>query len=285
MEQRYQKRGYLQGAFRLFHMKDAPEERVEYHYHDFYKLLIVLSGTGGYWIDGERYQLTGGDVVLLDRHLPHRPEFETEYERVIIYIAPEFLQGCSTADCDLQQCFSLREQNVVRLPPQECQRVFSLVRQLEEELSSREAGKDILSKGLLLQLLVELYRMTRGGSFSAVLPLVPRDERINGILRYMDEHLFEEIRIDTLAKQFFLSRYHMMRLFRENTGFTIHAYLVDRRLASAREMIAKGVGATEACYKTGFNSYCTFCRAYHKRFGMSPTGRLDPALRVEESYE
>lgn len=285
MEQNYQKRGYLLESFRLFHMRDVPKERVEYHYHEFCKLLVVLSGTGGYWINGEHYQLTGGDVVLLDRHLPHRPEFDTEYERVIIYIAPEFLQDSSTKDCRLQECFSLGEQHVVRLPAQERQRVFTLVRQLEEELASREAGKDILAGGLLLRLLVELYRMTRGGSLSAVLPRVPRDERINGILRYIDDHLFEEIRIDMLAKQFFLSRYHMMRLFRENTGFTIHAYLVDRRLASARDLIAEGVGATEACYKTGFNSYCTFCRAYHKRFGMSPTGRPDPALRVEESYE
>ena len=55
MNGEYQKRGYLLEAFRLFHMRDIPKEKVDYHYHEFYKLLIVLSGTGGYWIDGERY--------------------------------------------------------------------------------------------------------------------------------------------------------------------------------------------------------------------------------------
>ena len=49
--------------------------------------------------------------------------------------------------------------------------------------------------------------------------------------------------------------------------------------------MAGGIGATEACYKAGFNSYCTFCRAYNQRFGMSPTGRRDRKRQSEETYE
>lgn len=285
MERTDQKRGYLLEDFRLFHMRDIPKERVEYHYHEFYKLLIVLSGTGGYWINGERYQLTAGDVVLLDRRLSHRPEFETEYERVIIYISPEFLQKSSTADCDLDLCFSTPGRHILRLPPREREEIVGLLRGLEEELASGEAGKDILSRGLLLRLLVALYRMMRRGDFASVQPLIPRDERVAEILRYIDSHIHEELCVESLAEHFFLSRYHMMRLFRENTGLTIHSYIVDRRLMSAREMIGTGMGATEACYKAGFNSYCTFCRAYNKRFGMSPTGRTDKKLRVDATYE
>ena len=127
--------------------------------------------------------------------------------------------------------------------------------------------------------------MMQRGEFAAVQPLFPKDERVVRILRYIDRHIQEEISIEGLAEHFFLSRYHMMRLFRENTGLTIHSYLVDRRLANAKDMIQQGMGATEACYKAGFNSYCTFCRAYNKRFGMSPTGRTDKKLRVEETYE
>lgn len=285
MDQVYQKRGYLLEAFRLFHMRDVPKERVEYHYHEFYKLLIVLSGTGGYWINGERYQLTSGDVVLLDRRLTHRPEFETEYERVIIYISPEFLGASSTEDCDLNRCFSTPGRCILRMPPRERERILRLVRELEGELASEEVGKGILSRGILLRLLVELYRMMQRGSLDTVQPLIPKDERVVEILRYIDGHINEEITIERLAERFFLSRYHMMRLFRENTGLTIHSYIVDRRLINAKEMIGKGAGATEACYKAGFNSYCTFCRAYNKRFGMSPTGRTDKNLRVDETYE
>jgi AraC-like DNA-binding protein len=266
-------------------MRDIPKERVEYHYHEFYKLLIVLSGTGGYWIDGERYQLKSGDVVLIDSRLIHRPEFEREYERVIIYISPEFLKTYSSGDCDLTDCFSCPGQHILRLPPRDRERFLGLIRGLEEELGSVEAGKDILSGGLLARALVEIYRLMQRGAFPTVQPLRPRDERVTAMLQYIEAHLGEEITVEMLAERFFLSRYHMMRLFRENTGVTIHAYILDRRLMNARDMMGQGMGATEACYKAGFNSYCTFCRAYNKRFGMSPTGRGDKKLLVEETYE
>lgn len=285
MDGGYQKRGYLLEAFRLFHMRDIPKEKVDYHYHEFYKLLIVLSGTGGYWIDGQRYQLRGGDVVLIDSRLIHRPEFESEYERVIIYISPEFLKAASSEDCDLTQCFSADGRHILRLPSKEREGFLRLVGRLERELASVAPGKDILSRGLLLRLLVEIYRVVRRGGVAEVRPLRPRDERVVGMLRYIERHLQEEITVEALAEQFFLSKYHMMRLFRENTGVTIHSYVTDRRLMSARDMMSQGVGATEACYKSGFNSYCTFCRAYNKRFGMSPTGRTDQKLLVEETFE
>jgi len=127
--------------------------------------------------------------------------------------------------------------------------------------------------------------MTRREELAAVQPLFPKNERVVEILRYIDGHLTEDITIEGLAERFFLSRYHMMRLFREHTGLTIHSYLVDRRLMNARDLIGKGYGATEACYKAGFNSYCTFCRAFNKRFGMSPTGRSDKTLQAEETFE
>ena len=153
-----------------------------------------------------------------------------------------------------------------------------------EDLSP-EPGKDILSRGALLRLLVGIFRIRQRSDLAPVSPLRPKDKRVAEILRYIDAHVHEEITIEALAEQLFLSKYHMMRLFREQTGVTIHAYIVDRRLMIARDLMSRGAGATEACYKAGFNSYCTFCRAYNKRFGMSPTGKRDRALRGEETYE
>lgn len=280
-----QKRGYLLESFRLFHLWDIPKEKVEYHYHEFYKLLFVLSGTGGYWINGERYQLETGDMVLIDRHLLHRPEFDREYERAIIYISPELLTAASAGDCDLTACFMAEGQRILRLPAGERRRFVGLIRRLEEELASGELGKDIVARGLLLRLLVELCRVAARGGAAAVQPMRPKDERVAEMLRYIDGHINEDVTAEMLAERFFLSKYHLMRIFRENTGVTIHAYVVDRRLLNARELMARGVSATEACYKAGFNSYCTFCRVYNQRFGTSPAGRRDKRLPAEETYE
>ena len=88
------RRGYLEEDFRLFHLKDAVMGPVDWHYHSFHKILVLLAGRASYAIEGQSYALEPGDVVLVPRGSIHRPEIAPgqAYERYILYIAPEFLQ-------------------------------------------------------------------------------------------------------------------------------------------------------------------------------------------------
>ncbi len=281
----YQRKGFLLEDFRLFHLKSTGGTRTELHYHEFCKILLLLTGSGGYSVAGQRYALQPGDMVLIGSRTVHRPEFEpgTLYERVIFYIDPEFLERNSTPDCDLTELFT--SGHVLRLEEGERKRVFALATQLERELSGAEYGREILSRGLLLRLLVQLGRSLRREGVSQPGPVSPANERVLAIVRHLDTHLTEDISIEDLAEQFYLSKYHMMRLFRRETGTTIHGYLTERRLALARELIASGSSATDACFRSGFRSYCSFTRAYGKRFGTTPTGRREAAQKWEETFE
>ena len=105
------------------------------------------------------------------------------------------------------------------------------------------------------------------------------------ILRYLEANLAEDISIDDLAAQFFISKYHMMRRFREETGTSIHNYLSDKRLLAARDLIQSGLSATDACFRCGFRSYSAFSRAYGKLFGATPTGRIVQTLHADDFDE
>lgn len=271
----YQKRGYLLENFRLFHLNTDTETKVDYHYHEFCKLLLLVSGRGSYMVDGQRYLLQPGDIVLVGSRIVHRPELESgnPYERIIIYISPEFLEKMSTADCDLQQIFSPEAGHVLRLKETERKKVFAMTAALEKELSGAEYGREIISNVNLLRLLVELGRQRRRTDSYNPHPVVPKDPRILEWMQYIDRHLSEDLDMDSLAEQFYISKYHMMRLFHSETGFTIHTYLLQRRLLAARQLIEKGMRTTEACYRCGFRSYSSFTRAYNKHFGSTPTGR------------
>lgn len=48
MDENYEKRGYLLEDFRLFHLKDDRGTKVDYHYHEFCKIVLLLSGSGSY---------------------------------------------------------------------------------------------------------------------------------------------------------------------------------------------------------------------------------------------
>ena len=93
------------------------------------------------------------------------------------------------------------------------------------------------------------------------------------ILTFINENICGDLTIDALAEKFYISKFHMMRRFKCETGYTIHNYVINRRLLAAKQLIARGEAATSVCYKCGFHDYSTFSRAYKKTFDESPAGR------------
>lgn len=276
MEETYEKRGYLLEDFRLFHLKDDRGTNLEYHYHEFYKLLFLLAGSGGYGVEGRHYRLAPGDIVLVGRRCVHKPRFEPgiSYERVILYISPEVLEQNSTREYRLEDIFSGKRGHVLRPTDEFRRRMLNLTAQLEAEMGSHTSGRGILSRCTLLRMLVEVGNELEKSETQLPRPIEPKDGKILDILRYLDSNLAEDLSIDDLAARFFISKYHMMRRFREETGTSIHTYLSDKRLLLARELILSGESATDACFRSGFRSYSAFSRAYGKLFGVTPTGRM-----------
>ena len=83
-----EKTGYLNEEFRLFHIKDQTKKEFAYHYHDFHKVVIFISGKAAYHIEGKSYHLKPWDILLVNRHAIHRPEIDPSvpYERFILWI-------------------------------------------------------------------------------------------------------------------------------------------------------------------------------------------------------
>ena len=281
------KRGYLLENFRLFHLSSRQGMVTDYHYHEFCKLLFLVSGSGGYFIDGQRYLLQPGDILLIGSRSIHRPELSSDspYERIILYIAPEYLQQFSTKDCDLLSVFSGETGPVLRLPEGKRKALFRMAAALEQDMDKTDFGQEILSGAELLRLVVEIGRNIHQTGTLRPSPVMPKNERIREIMAYVDANLTEDLDVETLAQQFFISKYHMMRLFRKETGMTIHLYITQKRLLLARDYIDAGMRATEACYRCGWRSYSSFTRACAKHFGITPTGRTGATSLPAEGEE
>ena len=287
IQQEIGKRGYLLEEFRLFHLKDAQGAHMEYHYHDFCKLVLLVSGQGEYTVEDRHYSLRAGDILLIGNGQIHRPEFATglEYERIIFYISPEFLSKQSTEDCNLESLFDGTFGHVLRLEERRYLKVFALAEQLETELKKESFGKSVLGNSLLLQLLVRVGRYRDKGQPHREEHQQISDERIKRMLLFIENHLAEELSVESLSEQFYISRYHLMRLFKKETGQSLYDYLTERRLFFARELMRQGVPATESCFQAGFGCYSSFTRAYGKRFGTTPTGRNGRYLSMDETEE
>ena len=88
---------------------------------------------------------------------------------------------------------------------------------------------------------------------------------------YINEHFHEDISVDQLASLSGLSRYYFIRVFRQETGYTPHEYLVNRRMATARYLLKySSLSSKEICFQSGFSGESVFCSAFRKQHGMTP---------------
>lgn len=273
-QQNYENRGYLHEDFRLFHIKDPIEKAVDWHYHTFHKIIVFLEGHASYGVEGKSYPLRQGDFILIGKGSIHRPEIAPgeNYERIIIYISPDFLRRISTDGCDLELCFQKAAENFdfVLRPTAGKRELMNLLSQLEASVTDDGFGQELLRQSVFVQLLITISR----GMMQKQIELVHTnacDEKTVALLRYFSEHLTEQFTADDLAQRFYVSKYHMMRRFKEETGYTIHSYVSTKRLMLARERIANGASPQDACYSTGFRDYSTFARAYKRLFSVPPS--------------
>ena len=103
------KRGYLKEDFRLFHLKDSLAQRLEYHYHEFDKLILLLGGRVTYVVEGVTYFLQPWDVLLVQHNLIHKPIIDpaVPYERVVVWLGRDWVRARSDPGEPLDGCFDL----------------------------------------------------------------------------------------------------------------------------------------------------------------------------------
>lgn len=278
MNGNYEKRGYLNSHFRLFHLTDTQPAEYEYHYHDFDKIIIFIKGNVQYTVEGKSYQLQPYDIVLVNRHDIHKLHVSggTPYERIVVYISPGFIDTYRAEDYDLSYCFQKAKRehtDVLRTQSVSKSALVRSVNRLENSFDDTAFANTLYREVLFLEFMIHLNR----AAVSDRLDFLDTDScntKVVDILQYINSHLTSDLTIEQLSSAFFISKYYMMRLFKEETGYTIGNYISYRRLLLARKRIQDGAPVTQACFDCGFKNYSTFSRAYKNLFGESPRQTL-----------
>ena len=265
-----EKTGYLNEEFRLFHIKDQTNKEFPYHYHDFHKVVIFISGKAAYHIEGKVYQLKPWDILLVSRHSIHRPEIDPSvpYERFILWIQNDLPWQ------ELLKCFQKandRSYNLVRLHSALQEKMRDILSELENSAKSDGYGKDILTQSLFIQFVVYLNRIFLEKQYIFDKKSFSFDSQIANILQYINHNLNGDLSVENLSSRYYVSKYHLMRKFKEETGYTLHNYIINKRLLMARTLISQGMPVTKAALESGFSEYSTFSRAYRKQFKASPS--------------
>lgn len=269
------KLGYLNRDFQLFHLKDKKSQSFEFHYHDFNKIIIFLSGKVTYLIEGKAYNLKPWDILLVNNHDVHKPIIDPSqtYERIIIWANSDFIEKHNYEGCDLSNCFKLAKEksfNLVRLEERFQDNIKYIISSLEASIKSEEFGSKLLSNSLFIQLVIYLNRVHLGNLYLENDETIKYDKQIEKILKYINKNLKEELSVEFLSEKFYISKYYLMHKFKNETGYTLYNYVLQKRLLMAKDLIKNGEAITKAYMECGFKDYSSFFRAFKKMFGKAP---------------
>ncbi len=261
--------------FEFFHYKDESTMEIEYHNHEFYEIYFFISGRVTYLIEGKSYKLRPGDIILINNSVLHKPIIESaeSYERMVVWVNPGFITKQSREDCDLSMCFessSRNKYNLLRPNAETLNSIRGTISKFEKACKSTSFGSDILKNIYLTELIVFLNRAFQDTQDEGVEFEIEYNEKVNSVIRYINNNLHADLSLDALSLRFYMSKYHLLREFKRHAGYTIHQYIQKKRLIMAKALLREGIPLTEVCIKCGFEDYSNFIRSFKKAYGVSP---------------
>lgn len=258
----------------------------DFHFHEQMEILLVMSESGNIYVRNRIYPLTRGSLFVLNTDDLHRsiPNPDSLYQFYSIRFYSEEVEPYSADGFDILGCFRDHERfnHCAQLHSSQLDHLLKLINKMEYYLSidCSAYGKEVLIKTLLAETLVYinfLYHVPPK-------PLPPDNEKISKlqpVMDYIQEHISEELSLEILAKQMYVSKYYLSHRFKEVMGFPLRIYIIQRRLSHAKRLLRQGYSVTAAGSKSGFNSSAHFIRTFAKFMGISPKQYAKQYLTLE----
>ncbi len=268
-------RGYLLESYKIFNLNDRMEVEYQTHYHEFHKVILFVSGSVTYCVEGDWYKLISGDVLLIGVGEVHKPVISNSeaYERIVVWIHRDYLQLHSQLELDLETCFSSSvkmRRRAFRNSGGAGASFNEMVNELAIASDDNKLGHNLLKHSTVLKMMVYINRLMKADVTIDSDVEIVWDEHIRETMEYINNNLEIDLTISLLADRVYLSRHHLMRKFKRQTGDTIHRYIIQKRIQRLDEYVKNGFNITESCYKAGFKDYSNMSRAFVKKHGVSP---------------
>jgi len=285
LQSTFESRQYmLSRDFELYYYDDKDLAKVEAHSHNYLEFYFFLEGDVSMQIGKQTYRVRSGDMMLIPPHVPHRLIIhspKTPYRRFVFWISKEFyehLSQLSSAYMYLIEYVDAHKDYLFQIDPVSFNTLQSKMIRLLEEMHAERFGKDEQIALYISDFILHINRLVYEKN-------EPKNQPINtslysNLVDYIEQHLDEDLTLERLADEFYVSKYHIAHVFKENVGLSIHQYITKKRLSLCQEAIRAKMNITEVYHAYGFGDYSSFYRAFKKEFGISPKEFRDIQLKV-----
>lgn len=276
----------LSKDYELYYFSDSPGAEVDSHAHDYYELYFFLEGTVSYLIEKQLYRLQAGDVVVIPPGIHHKAvihDTEAPYSRFVFWISIEYYEKIRQMSEDYFYIIDQareKQRYVFHNDAVSFSSIQSRIFHLVEEIHWDRFGKEERIFIGICDLFLHLSRM----AYERNQPRRLKEDQnlYENIIQYIDAQLDQDLSLENLAGIFFASKYHIAHIFKENTGISIHQYIMKKRLAACQGAILSNISITKAYLMFGFKDYSSFYRAFKKEYGISPKEFRDMKIQPQQ---
>jgi AraC-like DNA-binding protein len=243
------------------------------HYHPYYEIYYLLTGSRIYFIEDRSYSVEQGDLVFIGKEMLHRTmqAGDSTHERVIVHCSDEWLRGIGTGLEGMFARLFEADIRVLRLPRQESLIAESAVRAMRLEAETREPGYPVAIRHAVAGLLLLCGRYAAKHQPEPFRHVSPLHAKISEIVRYINGHYDEPLRLADLSERFFISPHYLSRMFKEVTGFVYTDYVVLTRVKEAQRLLRQSeLSISDVAEKVGFDNFSHFGKTFKRVTSMSP---------------
>ncbi|MFA7281281.1 MAG: AraC family transcriptional regulator [Sterolibacterium sp.] len=210
-----------------------------------------------------------GDVSLLTRSQTSHWHWTADIDVTHIYLTQTLMSKVAEAVMD-RTILDVRLRDILRIQDPVISRS---VAELAAEAEHPGLGGSLYVEALATQMAVRLLRQ-----YSSVQSREPRLQgrlspvQFNRLTKYIEDHLAESLSLEELAHTANLSIWHFLRRFREKFGVAPHAYVIERRVERARQLLHQGaIPIKEVAQQCGFSDQAHMTRTLRSRLGVTPS--------------
>ena len=241
----------------------------------YYHILLIGKGECHFQFD-ENWTYCNAEVAVF---LKPNEKISMKYrhskyplELLSVRILPEYLKELSDETCDLAENFGFIpvSKSMIHLETRNTTLLKNVTKTIVSLSQSENSYGHQLYEKNMLSILAILFLRSCISSDHVMLSRNRKNLVMDDIFRYIREHLTEDLSLETLEEQFYVSRYHLCREFKKLSGQTIHSYIVKSRLDLCKKYIEAGLPIKEVYSLGGFGGYNHFFRAFKKEYGMTP---------------
>lgn len=267
----------LSKDFEVYYYSDLHMKPAASHSHDYYEFYFFISGDVTMIIGDDedyRFHLEPGDLVLIPPHISHYALIKDTgeyYRRFVFWISVDYcnrLVQSSPGYGYVMQRSRINKRYIYhydKIAFNSLQsKMFDLITEIHQERFGKAAKINLYVSELVLDINRTAYEAEHPQQFRETASLY------ENLVTYIDSHLTDNLSLDELAEHFYVSKYHISHIFKDNLGLSVHQYLIKKRLVLFKDYVMDSGDITEASAKCGFSDYSSLYRAFIKEYGISP---------------